>query len=133
MPVDKWWQEGDDGVGAEFLKWYDECAFRAWGETTLLRAQDEQQPEWRLLIKGFSAQKSLTAERIAELAASFPDFASWLEEHAEHLTRLNWGVNFKHQTSGAGAYVHAGERLPVGSRGRQKFVLYRFVAPTGEE
>src|SRR5690606_33496003 len=42
-------------------------------------------------------------------------------------------VNFKHQASGAGAYVHAGERLPVGSRGRQKFVLYRFVAPTGEE
>src|SRR5690606_9993393 len=76
MPVDKWWQEGDDGVGAEFLKWYDDCAFRAWGETTLLQAQDEEEPEWRLLIKGLSAEQSLTAERIEKLASSFPDFAS---------------------------------------------------------
>lgn len=131
--VEHWWRESDDGVDAEFLRWYDQCAYRSWGEATLLTAESEPEPEWRQLLAGLTNSPHLTTERLAELQAAFPDFSDWLGAHAERLLALNWGPVLKHRGSRTTARVHAGERQPLGRSGRTKYVLYRFVEPAAEQ
>jgi len=134
-------------VAAEYLRRYDQCAFRAWGERVLLPSEaDDDAPllalepgpeaerpdEWHRLVPALTAFSTLTTERLDDLGERFPDFRDWLQEHAEHLSRLTWGAELTHLESGVTGHVHAGERVPVGSRGREKSVIYRFVEPTAD-
>ncbi|MFO7546296.1 MAG: hypothetical protein R6W77_12465, partial [Trueperaceae bacterium] len=141
----------------EFLRHYDTCSFRAWGERALaphqpLAEEQEAEPEWRALRRALLEQERLSGARLQSIARTFPEAAGWLREHAERLQRLTYGVRLGGRGDHAEARLDAAERvlLDAGagaggaaadgahdgahggagvSHGGTRVTLYRFVAP----
>jgi hypothetical protein len=130
---------------AEFLRHYRDCALRAWGHRALPRGEDpEEVPEWLALRRALLTEPRMTAERLARLAAEFPEAAAWLGEYREKLLALRFGQRLNDVRNGVVAIIHAGERValpgrasssarqagsPAGRPGPEKIVIYRFVEP----
>lgn len=126
-------------ASVEFLRRYDTCSFRAWGERALKPArrsaeEQEDEPVWRALRRALTQEERLTDARLAHLARAFPEADGWLHEHAELLQRLTYGVRLGGRGGHAEARLDAAERTPLqggaaNSGGDVRVTLYRFVAP----
>ncbi len=110
---------GEPSVAA--LQRYHDCGFRYWGERRLLRGE---RPWWAQLRAALREHPRLDAERLEALAASFPEGAAWLRQHAEALAALSYGVRLPSGDEG-GAYV----RLDAAVRTGTHATLVRFCAP----
>lgn len=133
----------------EFLRHYDACSFRAWGERAVVRnaratddAEDGRGPDaagafpWRAMLHELLAQDRLDAARLAALARRFPAAATWLDRHAGTLTALTYDVRLGGRGEHAVAQLHAARRTPLGgdpgggsAPATTVATLYRFVAP----
>ncbi len=83
------------------------CGFRAHFEN-LLRPSA---PSWLQLIGALTRPNRLTPERLERLKHEHPNHATWLTQHAPHLTRLALGARVTHP-AGAHALVHGLQRHP---------------------
>lgn len=142
----------------EFLRHYDACSFRAWGERAVLRrAQatddaddtelDDAGPDdaglddagafpWCAVLLELLARTRLDTARLAALARQFPAAATWLERHADTLTALTYDVRLGGRGDHAVAQLHAARRTPLGGEAgggsapaKTVATIYRFVAP----
>lgn len=141
----------------EFLRRYEACPFRAWGERALAprspsTEDQDAEPMWRALRRALLEHERLSDARLEGMTRAFPDAASWLRDHAERLLRLTYGVRLGGRGDHAQARLDAAERgrLDDGSaaagadggdaceaarggantsRAGTRVTLYRFVAP----
>lgn len=102
---------------AEFLRYYRDCALKAWGHRNLPRRdrmRQEETPGWLALRRAMLREPRMTAELLELLALDYPEAATWLSEHREKLLALHFGQRFKDVRNDVVATIHAGERVPDG-------------------
>ena len=125
---------------AEFLRYYKDCALKAWGYRNLQRSDEQERlpdPEWLALRRAMLRDAHMSHGRLEELKLEFPEAATWLTGHSAKLTALNYGQRFTDVRNSVVATIHAGERVQdTGQRTAvqagevtDKVVIYRFVEP----
>jgi ATP-dependent helicase/nuclease subunit B len=82
-----------EGVpSVEELRRSDPCTLRVWAER-LVPGGEAELPWGARARRALTADRRLDAERLANVAAAFPDLAAWLDAHRDRLLELSYGVH----------------------------------------
>ncbi len=108
-------------ISVQKLLRYDDCAFRYWAEAQVPPTDDK--PDWLELINQMRDYQKLNPARLELLKAEFSDYASWLNQHEERFSVLNFGEIVSPSDDSPFAYMDAAGRM--GS----EINFYRFVEP----
>ncbi len=107
-------------ISLEKLKNYQACPFRYWANSA---AKPESfLPDWLELLNQMRNYKSLNPARLDNLKSSFPNYASWLNEYSDSLSKLRYGKSIPEKQE-LQSYIDAAAQYGKTTS------LYRFVAP----
>ena len=107
-------------ISLEKLKNFQNCPFRYWANSAI--KSEEYFPDWLELLNQIRNYKTLNPARLDNLKSNFPNYAIWLNEHSEALSKLRFGKSIP-ENQYPQSYIDAA------SQNGKTSSLYRFVAP----